>query len=334
MKKDGAWGLVHYDGTVLQPFIYSAVKWASEADNYWAVEKDSGIGIVSDKGYSVLPCTYLSINRPRDRFSSVRSEAGVGLFDLHDEVMVIMPKYARVIYWKELAGKVAMVKSGKKWGMARLGDEKLLLPIEHDLLRRWNTLIEARKGEYLALFDNEGNAVLPWSAGTTELPDTYSGFANGFGKVVCEKGSGLIDEHGAIALACRYQDVGRYSEGLVPAQKDGQWGYVNLDGDWIIQPQYANAHAFLNGLAAVQQNGKYGYIEKDGRVKVPFKYIDAGYMYNDRMPVAREDDGKVLWGLIDTSGETVLPIEYECVEWVDLGPEPTRYHGPVTWKVY
>ena len=66
-------------------------------------------------------------------------------------------------------------------------------------------------------------------------------------------------------------------------------------------------------------------------VKVPFQYKDAGYVYNGRFPAAVEKDSKLLWGVADLDGEVVLPIEYDCVEWVDLMPDTTRYHGRRGW---
>ena len=67
-------------------------------------------------------------------------------------------------------------------------------------------------------------------------------------------------------------------------------------------------------------------IDKQGTVKVPFQYKDAGYVYNGRFPAAVETDGKVLWGIADLDGHAILPLEYDCVEWVDLMPDTTRYH--------
>lgn len=328
------WRPIAPDGTPVLSSGFHRVSWLRRGTNLWQVEREGRRGLVAVGGEEVLPCVYRSIENVGDGYVIVRQHDHAGLFYAPAARFVLEPLYDRIIYWSQFAGKTAIVVSDKRWGMARLGDERLLLPTEHDHVRRWNMLIEARRGDRRALFDIEGNAVLPWSAGATELPDTYDGFVNGVGKIVCDAEAGLIDEDGKIALACRYEDVGHFSEGLVPARKDGQWGYVNLDGEWVISARYANAHAFLNGLAAVQAHGKYGYIDAQGRTRVPFRYVDAGYAYNDRMPVAREVDGRILWGLIDTAGEIVLPIEYECVEWIALGPEATQFHGTVTWKVY
>lgn len=331
------WHPIAPDGSRLLARGFDRVSWLYKDPYLWAVDTGGLAGLVNSSGEMILPCEYRSVQPSADRHVLVHARDGVGLFYAPEGRFVLQPKYDGVRYWSALGRKAVVVRPGRqdsKWGMVRMSDGKELLPPEYDRLDSWNHLIAARKDGRIALFNVEGIAVLPSNANTTALPDSSSGFVNGFGKLVCGGRAGLIGADGKIALACRYQDVGHFSEGVVPAKNDGLWGYVNLDGDWIIPPQYANAHAFLNGLAAVQRNGKYGYIDAQGRLKVPFRFVDAGYAHNDRMPVARDDGGTILWGLINTSGDVVLPLEYDCVEWVNLGPTPTQYHGQITWKVY
>ena len=239
---------------------------------------------------------------------------------------------------------------GWKWGLANLGEDKsLLLPVEHDGVDAWGSrtmldevdaaptrpgLVKASKGGMLALFGVDGHPILPWESATTELPSDHLPLTNGVGKIVCAGKAGLIREDGRIALACRYEDVGSLSEGLVAAKQEGRWGYVKLDGKWIVPPRYEEAGAFRNGFAAVRQDGDVGLIDKRGKVRVPFRYADAGYVLNDRFPFADEKDGKRLWGVADLAGNTILPSEYDCVEWIDLEPGTTRYHGKPGWSEF
>ena len=62
----------------------------------------------------------------------------------------------------------------------------------------------------------------------------------------------------------------------------GKWGYVDIDGNVIVQPQYVYAVNFYNGGG-------------------------------DRAVVARLTDGKLLWGAIDRTGNEVIPCVYESL---------------------
>ena len=192
--------------------------------------------------------------------------------------------------------------------------------MEHDEMRPWHGLLMARKEDRLALFNSEGQAVLPWSAETTELPDPWTGMTHGLGKIACKGKAGLIDTHGSVRLPCEFQDVGIFSEGVAPAQQDGKWGFITLAGTWRLPPQYAKAHAFCEGVAVVLHNGKFGAIDASGNMRVPFQFEGAGYAFNGRMPVAVEKDGRLLWGLVRTDGTPDLPLEFDALEWIDFPP--------------
>jgi hypothetical protein len=46
-----------------------------------------------------------------------------------------------------------------------------------------------------------------------------------------------------------------FADGLIPWQRDGQWGYVDRDGRWAVEPHFDTAQPFHGGLASVTQGG-------------------------------------------------------------------------------
>ena len=220
----------------------------------------------------------------------------------------------------------------KRWGLVNVRTLTTAIPISYDRIDVWGRdLYAAWSGKHVGLVTAAGEWRLPVAAMVDSLP---SSLRNNHGPIHAKSGIGLISGDGEIALPCRYEDVGSISEGLVPAKQGGRWGYVNLDGKWIVPPRYEEAGAFLNGFAAVRQDGRVGLIDKRSKVRVPFRYADAGYVLNDRFPFADEKDGKRLWGVADLAGNTILPSEYDCVEWIDLEPGTTRYHGKPGWSEF
>lgn len=59
----------------------------------------------------------------------------------------------------------------------------------------------------------------------------------------------------AVPLPEDVTQVGRFSQGLAPAQSGGQWGYLDTSGAWAIPPQYSYARPFENGSALVRGGG-------------------------------------------------------------------------------
>ena len=55
---------------------------------------------------------------------------------------------------------------------------------------------------------------------------------------------------------------------LARARADKEWGYINTDGKWVVNPQFDHVNDFYNGLAAVEKDGEWGFIDKEGNFKI------------------------------------------------------------------
>ncbi len=65
-------------------------------------------------------------------------------------------------------------------------------------------------------------------------------------------------------------DIGDWNSGYVAAEKEGQWGLMNSNGDFTISPQYAAIGAIAEGeeLIPVQQNDEWFYVDQLGYRKL------------------------------------------------------------------
>lgn len=61
-------------------------------------------------------------------------------------------------------------------------------------------------------------------------------------------------------------------------------------------------------------NGTYQYINPKGETVLQTDFVDAGFFSNDRALVGeKQEDGKILYGFIDTKGNAVIPPQYKEV---------------------
>ena len=103
-------------------------------------------------------------------------------------------------------------------------------------------------------------------------------------------------------------------------------GYMDLQGNVVIAPQYYAVYPFVDGIAAVQeyeepstavedlpygtdQGGDWKFIDTKGNEAFAGRYTDAGYILNGYTYVANQE-GK--YGYINTQGEIVVPMEYDA----------------------
>ena len=105
-----------------------------------------------------------------------------------------------------------------------------------------------------------------------------------------------------------------FETGLAPVMGSNLlWGYVNTEGDLVIECQYNGASAFENGFATV---GRYvgseyrkGIINSEGKTIVPIGQYDDVSTFAEGFCWVRSH-GK--WGCIDTEGRMVIEARYDA----------------------
>ena len=97
-------------------------------------------------------------------------------------------------------------------------------------------------------------------------------------------------------------------DGLTRVKYKGRTGYINDKKREVIEVQYADASDFEDGLAQVSKDGKlYGMINTSGKTVIPFKYDKFYYYFSEGM-IPAELNGK--WGVINKAGKTIIPHNY------------------------
>jgi hypothetical protein len=104
-----------------------------------------------------------------------------------------------------------------------------------------------------------------------EIYDIQLDYYQGSGKLLLFKKSkeglwGFVDDEDEWIISPLFEDVKMYSDGLAPAKKDNKWGYIDMSGNFRIPPFYDNAFGFRHGLGCIEMNGNYGCIDERGKI--------------------------------------------------------------------
>jgi hypothetical protein len=89
-----------------------------------------------------------------------------------------------------------------------------------------------------------------------------------------------------------------------------KYGYINQNGDTVIEPTYDKAFAFVKGLALVEKDGKYGFINKNGEVVIPLIY-DSLSQFSEDLSVASLDKK---YFLINKRGNRISSKNYDFLD--------------------
>ena len=118
----------------------------------------------------------------------------------------------------------------------------------------------------------------------------------------------------------KYDSVKPFYEGLAEVQLNGQWGFINMEGEEVVPPKYDYVHHFHRGLAKVELNGQYGVVDKTGKEllpcvynegKIPVKTLEEAVKLSNRIKKKYEQDPE---GLELTIPEVDWKSWYEQLE--------------------
>jgi hypothetical protein len=90
----------------------------------------------------------------------------------------------------------------------------------------------------------------------------------------------------------------------------GKYGYIDIKGNIVIEPEFDWAHDFSEGLAGVSVLGKKGYIDKSGKYIVN-PHLFRGEDFSEGLAVFSVDEEHGKCGFINKVGKIVLEPKYD-----------------------
>lgn len=195
----------------------------------------------------------------------------------------------------------------------------------------------------VSLADTKGNRLKD-----TYFQDAMPPSENLFAAKVMENKWSFFYETGNLAFKGTFYNVLPFKEGMAAVSNQGEngediWGFINYQGEQVIDFQYEKVTSFSQGLALVKRNGLYGYIDKTGKSLVPCQYLQAkdfhagfaavqkadkwtyinllgkeimleGYDYtldfSESVGVVMKNDK---WGAVDENGKMIISLEYDRI---------------------
>ncbi len=127
---------------------------------------------------------------------------------------------------------------------------------------------------------------------------------------------GYIDTQGEIVVEPRYQNACYFHENLASVKRNGKWTWINKSGEEIMQPVFDNVSIFKNNVAIAEFNGKWGWINSNGEVAVPLIYDWVTDFRNDGLAAVKLNNK---WGWINRNGSVVIPIQYDAIDGYEEG---------------
>lgn len=242
-------------------------------------------GVINYKGETVIPIEH------SDGFITPPQKSGYfiisknGKFGLIDSTatMIIPMEYKGVLGGLE-HGQVQVKNNDEKWGSVTASGETFI-PFEYEKFYSWSDdcLLAERSKNQFQFLDPKGKPI-------------HEGF---FEKAVS------------------------FKQGIALAQKDGKIGFINTDGEVVIDFQYEDYKTIVDAEFDPKQRvykrsiltKGYTILDKYGnrsKIKNSRFILEEGY-------ILLKKDGK--WGYINKTGETVIPFEFDDLSIAQKGAD-------------
>ncbi len=124
-------------------------------------------------------------------------------------------------------------------------------------------------------------------------------------KIICA----VIDKDNNEIVPFKYSYISEFSEGLAAFRDGGKYGFINEDGEVVLEAVYAEVDLFKDGLAAVydrfRSNGRY--IDRSGKTAL---HVNYRMIRSFSEGLAAVGDGRK-FGYIDKKGDLVIPLQFD-----------------------
>ncbi len=330
---EGKLGVLNDTNATIVPFQYEKISFFESEDS--TCTRWEGTLLVQSRGkYGVLDATgkpltalYEKIEFMPETCQSASGKTKVMLF--HDRGKVgLADAYGNVVI-RPSYDEIEFVK----YYITRYGDtakiERILKP----------ELITAKKDGKYGLFDLHENIPLLRSEYNAidylqdiKVEDKKKTHSTHILKIRQGTKYGFLTLHNKAVLVPQYDYLGEFSaekgkttgkaEELVAlVQKNGKWGWINLEGKEVIKVNYDAAEAFRKDIAFVRNGRKWTAIDRNGKQTLEDSYEEIKYLALEteqnaffKTLIIAKQKGK--YGILDIEGKTLLNFEYDKLTFV------------------
>ena len=143
------------------------------------------------------------------------------------------------------------------------------------------------------------------ASGYEDVALSDAGAAVGQGRYFAEEDGAfyLFNQEGERVVETAFDDAVPFNvAGPAAVAIDGKWGFVDAEGEFIIEPQFAEARSFANGLAAVRVGDLWGYVEVSGKVVIEPTFVGASDFASNGVvfvaSLSKDEEPSLVWNLL------------------------------------
>ncbi len=306
IKKDGKYGLINNEGKEVIETTYAEItNLGKEYKEGYIVKGENNLyGILDYFGQQILETKYDKIDRVYGNDLYVVTENGKKEIVRKNGEVVLAQGFDEVkhILKQQNAGLIYVKNS--KCGVMNFSGEVQIEPVYDDLKEVKQGVYIAKKDGKVGIIDNAQNEKVPYQYEDImyqESADIYIAEDTEFNSNIMNnnfeiKQKGILIEFNS-------------EKGYFELRQDEEYKYYNFKFEEKSETDILSS----NTLFLSKKEGKYGFVNKQGEVVVDYQYDDATEQ-NEYGFVGIKKDGK--WGSINNKGEVVIEPTYNLDDYL------------------
>lgn len=275
-------------------YLYKTIKAnLEEAHNfpseYAKIKYKGSFGFVNGDGGMEIPADYDDASEVMNGYASVCKD-GVWFMINSDDYKIAAVR-GTVDFLSFLSNGLLLASKDGKWGYL---NSNLVVPESFpfdEATNFKNQVAAVRKGDKWAIIKADGSSVTDYIFDDI-VRDEFNACIDG-GIIIAKKGEkyDFYDAEGTQLTNIGFDEVFPFmGDGATAFRKGDKWGFVDKQGNVVIEPQYEEAKCFNIGLAPVKIDGKWGYINTSNVLRIENIFEDAGFFNGNG--VAAINDGE------------------------------------------
>lgn len=298
LKKEDKVGLCDNKGNIIIKPEYKEVKQIEEnyQKGYIVVNQEDKFGITDFTGKVILEAKYEEIKAVTGNSTYVVKQDGKWKVISENEETLVEDGFDDIT---EITGDKLIYVKNKKYGILLISkEEKIKSQYEELSFLFGDYYLAKNKGKY-GVINSENETILPFEySSITYQKEADFVRASKSGQTTEEIYNNKLEKQ----MDGIVSDVNT-KNGYMKIYKDGEYKYYNFK----FEEKTSQEVLTENTLFLSKKDNKYGYVNKDGNLVVDYTYEDAGE-FNTYGFAPVKKDGK--WGAIDKSGAVIIQPTY------------------------
>ena len=308
VSKDGNYGIVNDEGKTLLPTEYAEIQGLGDktTDGFIVKNANGKYGVVDTSNGQVLETKYDGVSKIHEGDYYVVTDGGKQKVVKKDGTESLNGSYDEIVAILKNSENGVIFKKNNKYGVMNLSGESTIKATYDDLKEAKTGVFIAKTGDNYGIIDLEGNTLVEFKYRNityNEKADLYITEDENYNNEVLD-GNYEVKQTGMVT------DLDD-EKGYIEIRQDGEYKYYNFK----FEEEKESDIFTSNTLFVSKKDGKYGFVDKDGNIVVDYIYDDVTSQ-NAFGYAGIKKDGK--WGSIDRTGKVVQEPTYDLEDYLQV----------------